>query len=227
MTQAQKPFLREAKFPEDFDAILEVSRKAFQLDPAVMFWGNVKEITPTGLTEEDDKRLLTFLSFLLRCCIDYKARITVVVYPEGEGAGKIVSAAYWMPPKKRIQLYHVRRLIRAGFFPLFRAWGLTGFDRVNAQHIDVAHKAFQDAFKKRGFRSSSVDSTAWHLALVMTDPEYQGRGFLSMIVREQFEFDSDGIYLLEATTLKSRDQYAHLGFETRPTAMLMNFGFQC
>jgi hypothetical protein len=34
-----------------------------------------------------------------------------------------------------------------------------------------------------------------------------------MIVREQFEFDSDGIYLLEATTSNSRDRYAHLGFE--------------
>ena len=45
MTEAPKPFLREAKFPEDFDAILEVSRKAFQLDPAVMFWGNVKEVS--------------------------------------------------------------------------------------------------------------------------------------------------------------------------------------
>jgi hypothetical protein len=148
MTEAPKPFLREAKFPEDFDAILEVSRKAFQLDPALMFWGNVKEvrlqhehrgavliftscawkISPTGLTEEDDKRLLTFLSFLLRCCIDLKARITVVVHPDEEGAEKIASAAYWMPPKKRIQVHHVRRLIRAGVVPLFRAWGFTGFD---------------------------------------------------------------------------------------------------
>ena len=88
MTEAPKPYLREAKFPEDFDAILEVSRKAFQLDPVFVFWGNVTEvrslfchherirrvadsnlcarqITPTGLKEEDDKRLLTFLSFLL------------------------------------------------------------------------------------------------------------------------------------------------------------------
>ena len=80
------------------------------------------------MKEEDDQRLRVFLTFLLRVCIDIKARITVVVHPVEGGGEKIVSAAYWMPPKKRVQVHHVRRMIRAGFVPLFRAWGFTGFD---------------------------------------------------------------------------------------------------
>lgn len=51
----------------------------------------------------------------------------------------------------------------------------------------------------------------------MTDPEYQDQGFLSMIVREQFEREPEGVYLLEATTPRNRDRYAHLGFEVSGT----------
>jgi len=38
---------------------------------------------------------------------------------------------------------------------------------------------------------------------------------MSKLVREAFAHSPEGIFTLEATTSKSRDQYAHLGFEVR------------
>jgi GNAT superfamily N-acetyltransferase len=75
-------------------------------------------------------------------------------------------------------------------------------------YLDVAHKSLQKVLKKR------VDDT-WHLNMVMTHPDYQGRGCLSMIVREQYKFAPDATFTLEASSPKSRNQYAHLGFEVR------------
>ena len=40
-------------------------------------------------------------------------------------------------------------------------------------------------------------------------------GLMSKLVREAFAHSPEGIFTLEATTLKSRDQYARLGFEVR------------
>ncbi|KAJ2920722.1 hypothetical protein H1R20_g5160, partial [Candolleomyces eurysporus] len=202
-----KPYLREAKFPQDFDEILEVSRRAFQTDPPFLFCSNVKEVPETGLLkEEDNKRLVIFLAFFLRCCVDIKARITVVVYPEEGGKERIAAAACWMPPKKRIASYQVGRLIRGGVTGLFKAWGPTGIHRMTTQYTDISHKSLQKVLKKR------VDDT-WYLNMVMTHPDYQGRGCLSMIVREQFKLVPEATYCLEASTPKSRNQYAHFGFE--------------
>ena len=41
-----EPRVREAKFPDDFEAIVEVSRKAFIHDPCFMFFGQVVEVRP-------------------------------------------------------------------------------------------------------------------------------------------------------------------------------------
>jgi hypothetical protein len=38
-------------------------------------------------------------------------------------------------------------------------------------------------------------------------------GLMSKLIREAFAHSPEGIFTLEATTSKSRDQYAHLGFE--------------
>lgn len=74
----------------------------------------------------------------------------------------------------------------------------------------------------------------------MTDPAYQGRsqliaippkehaklisrlsaGFMTMLVKEQFEFEPNAIYILEATTQKSMGQYGHLGFDLQTTFVL-------
>ena len=75
--------------------------------------------------------------------------------------------------------------------------------------------------------------------MIFTDSEYQGKGsnffflvislrvgttlkfslmpffegMMSQLIREAFAHSPEGIFILEASTPKSRDQYAHLGFE--------------
>ncbi|KIM42276.1 hypothetical protein M413DRAFT_444707 [Hebeloma cylindrosporum] len=66
-------------------------------------------------------------------------------------------------------------------------------------------------FKNKGIKKSPDDS--WYLQMIFTDPGYQGKGLMSKLVREAFAHSPEGIFTLEATTPKSRDQYAHLGFE--------------
>ncbi|KAF5334873.1 hypothetical protein D9611_009997 [Ephemerocybe angulata] len=209
-------YLREAKLPEDFEGIVDVGAKAFALDPVFMFWGNVMEITDTGLKPENDQNLRVFMTFLLKTCIDMKARFTVICDPAAND--KVVSAAYWVPPNERIALYQVGRLLRCGAIGFIKAWGIRGIDRITTQYLDKCHHSFQAEFKKRGLKRS-VDDT-WYLNLAMTDPAYQGKGLMSLLVREMFALNPEGIYTIEATTPKVKDQYAHLGFELISTFTL-------
>ena len=88
-------------------------------------------------------------------------------------------------------------------------------------------------FREKGFKMSPDDS--WCLQMIFTDPEYQGKGnsfcdlltsrnnteifyalwegMMSQLIREAFAHSPEGVFTLEASNAKSRDQYAHLGFE--------------
>lgn len=201
--------MREAKMSDDFEAIVECGTKAFARDPVFMFWGNVQELTPTGLKPENEKDLRTFMTFLLNACVDMKSRFTVVC--DSEVNNKIVSAAYWVPPNERIATYQLGRLFRCGIWSFLKAWGIRGIDRITTQYLDKCHHAFQRAFKARGLKKSVDD--AWYLNLAMTDPEYQGKGLMSIIVRNEWERNPEGIYTIEATTPVVMAQYGHLGFD--------------
>lgn len=68
-----------------------------------------------------------FTAFLLRACHLTGGRITVVAKPaEGnEAEEKIVAAALWLPPNKRIALWHVLTLLRSRIVTVLSRWGLT------------------------------------------------------------------------------------------------------
>jgi len=51
--------------------------------------------------------------------------------------------------------------------------------------------------------------------MVMVDPKHQGKGHLSKIMQEAYETYPNATFTLEATTPKSKAQYAHLGFEVK------------
>ncbi|KAJ3530239.1 hypothetical protein NMY22_g8656 [Coprinellus aureogranulatus] len=205
-------YMREAKMPEEFDGVLNCAVKAFNIDPCFMYFGTVKELTATGLKPENEKGLTAFMTFIIKTCIDMKAVFTVVVDPAAEGGKeKIVAAIYWVPPNERIALYQISRLLRGGIWGVLSNWGLGCVDRITTQYLDKCHHAFHVAFKRRGLKRS-VDDT-WYLNLAATDPAYQGRGCMSMLVREFYRLHPEEIITIEATTTKVKDQYAHLGFE--------------
>lgn len=108
--------------------------------------------------------------------------------------------------------------------------------RIVFEYQDTAESTMHKLFKEKEIKASPDDS--WYLQMIFTDAEYQGKGnyslrsadnssgitiylspfpegLMSQLVREAFAHSPEDIFTLEATTPKSRDQYAHLGFEVR------------
>jgi hypothetical protein len=67
------------------------------------------------------------LYFITKAGFLIGARI-VVVAERGKGPGteQILACCIWNPPKKRIELWKVPTIFRAGFLPIFRRWGVRG-----------------------------------------------------------------------------------------------------
>jgi len=72
---------------------------------------------------KDCEGRLKFYSFLMKVCFSIAGRITVVVEPK---ESKIVACALWLPPKRRLSVWMIGTLIRAGVLPVLKQWGLTG-----------------------------------------------------------------------------------------------------
>ena len=121
-------YMREAKFPEDFEGVLQCATRAFNTDPCFMYFGNVQELGPDGLLKpENEKGLRAFMSFIIRTCIDMNTIFTVIADPNSkavDGGERIAAAIYWVPANQRIALYQLRRLTMGGLFDLLRNWGL-------------------------------------------------------------------------------------------------------
>ncbi|KAF8970637.1 hypothetical protein BDZ97DRAFT_1652308 [Flammula alnicola] len=221
----QQPYIRLATL-EDLDKIVDIAGCAFIHDPVINYFGNVKKvrarhvfIPDIDLKECQSRR--TFLRLLTKACFLVGGRITVIVDPakRDSNGDKIVAGALWLPPKKRLAVWMVPTILKAGVVSVLKRWGLTGLLRVVVDYQGTAESKMHLCFKNNGVKKSPEDS--WYLQLVFTDPDYQGRGFMSLLVREAFAHAPEDTYVLEATTAKSRDQYLHLGFES-PTAI--NFG---
>ncbi|KAG2005565.1 hypothetical protein CC2G_001960 [Coprinopsis cinerea AmutBmut pab1-1] len=214
-----KPYVRVAE-PEDFEQIVEVAHNAFVHDPVELYFGNVKEITADGLLPHDSTNLRVWVSYLYKLCMAIGGRVTVVVDPslpkvpgpKGEGEReKVCAAAYWLPPKKRISVFDVRLLVKCGLMETWKGWGLSGVYRAGFEYLSKSEKVMKKVYRAKGVKKSVEDS--WYLLHMMTDPVFQGKGYMSMIIREALEHAPDAIFAHEATTAKSRDQYVHLGYE--------------
>ncbi|PPR06494.1 hypothetical protein CVT26_004582 [Gymnopilus dilepis] len=198
-----EPHIRLAT-PLDFDELADVALRAFIEDPVMNYFGSVKKILEidTDVKESADRR--QFYVFLLRACHYVGGRITVAVdKPEGAAKERVLAAALWLPPRKRLAAWMLPTMLKSGMFSVLKGWGWTGF-------VESVEKTMHHIFKSKGVKTSPDDS--WYLQLAFSDPPQQGKGFMSRLVREQFAHAPDDIYTLEATTAKSRDQYAHFGF---------------
>ncbi|KAI0305919.1 hypothetical protein B0F90DRAFT_1694508 [Multifurca ochricompacta] len=77
------------------------------------------------------------------------------------------------------------------------------------EYTPTAEKIVDEVFASRGLKR--LDS--WHLLMIAIDPEYEGKGYSTLLMRDGFNRAGGGPVYLEATTPRSRDIYAHLGFE--------------
>ncbi|KAF8164672.1 hypothetical protein BJ912DRAFT_255845 [Pholiota molesta] len=202
---------------EDVEDIVDVIHRAFMHDPVLNYFGSVKKLLDETVDTKECSHRRIFLKFLLVACFLGGGRITVIVDPNPSSNiqtsqhGKIVAASFWLPPGKRLATWMVPTIVRAGALSVVKNWGLRGVLRIAIDYQGTCHSQLHRLFTRKG-ADMSVDDT-WYLQMVGTDPEYQGRGLMSLLVRDAFTYDPQATFTLEATSAKSRDQYEHLGFE--------------
>ncbi|KAF8164674.1 hypothetical protein BJ912DRAFT_934828 [Pholiota molesta] len=173
---------------EDVEDIVDVIHRAFMHDPVLNYFGSVKKLLDETVDTKECSHRRIFLKFLLVACFLVGGRITVIVDPNIQTTqqGKIVAASFWLPPGKRLAIWMVPTLVRAGVFSVVKNWGVRSL--LLLHHL----------FTRKG-ADISVDDT-WYLQMVGTDPEYQGRGLLSLLVRDAFAYDPQATFTLEATS---------------------------
>lgn len=162
--------------------------------------------------------------FLLESCYREGGLITVAVKnienpSSGESQEVIAAAAYWMPPHKRLALWKVNSLVRSGVIKVLRRWGLTALMRIGFEYQNASKAAMAAGYKANAVKESP--NASWYLQLLMTDPAFEGQGFMSALVRDAHANAAPSAkFTLEATTAASRDRYSHLGYELVKTLKL-------
>lgn len=220
-TEPGKPYVRLAR-PEDYPQIEKVARRAYIADPMPMYLGAISSpITPEDRKADDVESLFHFLIGIGRC---FGGRTTVVAIPTSNPSDgtasleKIAAVCLWMPPRCRANPWSTVKLFKSGIWRPLKAWGPRVIKRLGFEFEDIVNTKFQKIFREKGNGQKHDD--AWYLQVVCTDPDEQGKGFLSMLVREGFAHAPNANLYLEASTPKARDRYAHLGFQLETPARI-------
>lgn len=212
---------------DDIPALVVLARRAFINDPFTNYCGDLKEALSNDVSTPKRQHLEIFYRMLFGAIIHSGGRVMVVAVPippksdNGQSTGaerkrnrrrdKIAAVAAWLPPHVRIGLDHPWALLRSGLVGAVRRWGLKGAHRAGIEYGSKVEKAFEEIYKARGVKETERD--AWYLQLAATEPDEQGKGYLSLLVREAFAHTPNATFVLEATTEKSRDRYDHFGFQ--------------
>ncbi|KAK7438758.1 hypothetical protein VKT23_017889 [Stygiomarasmius scandens] len=198
----------------DLDELAAMNQKAFINSPPQTFFANLR--SPLTIDARDKKprnNQTQFLKFLIRRSFSLDARITVVIVTDSDsGKDKIVASTIWRPPitpgsKKNPSMLSA---IRLGLLGIVANWGLSVMGRIS-EMVQASESVFDEEYKTRKIAGSPESS--WYLQLAGTDPAYQGKGYMSMLLREAFHHAPNSVFTLEATTPRSRDMYQHFGFK--------------
>jgi len=135
-------------------------------------------------------------------------QVDVVVVPLSDGREKIVASTMWIEPGVKADPSFIQ-LIRMKTFRVLRSWG---FGVLKRFYLEFTPRTEQ--VKKRTFASKGEDvNNAWYLVIVATDPDHEGHGYASMMIRARFKKIEPRVIHLEASSPRARDIYSHLGFE--------------
>ncbi|KAF7793537.1 hypothetical protein EIP86_004651 [Pleurotus ostreatoroseus] len=214
------PYVRVAESHE-FDEAAQILARAFARDPAMNWYGGVKEIFPPHADIRDYnalpprakatlKGLHTFQSALVRATILSGGFITVAVIPNemnGDEVGEdgrtkketIAGVTLWLKPGQTMD-FPVMTIMRSGILKI---------QRVLLDFSPAVERSLVKSFKAHDM--DRVDS--WHLLEMVVDPEHEGKGLCGLMMRDGFERTAPKPVHLEATTPRTREIYAHYGFE--------------
>ncbi|KAJ7927895.1 hypothetical protein B0H13DRAFT_2653321 [Mycena leptocephala] len=195
---------------EDLDEIAAMKQRAFISSPVQTFFSGAK--APLTIHPKDAKRRAhqtKYIEFVLRKSWSLGLRITVVAVPATDGPARIAGAAIWLPPGHRKPPSLISSL-RMGLLSVWMNWGIGVMARISDLTQPIKH-ALSDGYVERKLPGTPENS--WCLQLVGVDPEFQGQGYLSMLLREAFEHAPNAVFTLVANTPHARDVYKHFGFE--------------
>ncbi|KAK0472274.1 hypothetical protein IW261DRAFT_1665696 [Armillaria novae-zelandiae] len=201
---------------DDVEAAATVLMRAFSNDPAMNWWGCVKkenEVTdcnsPSSSMVQTMERLLNFQRCLVKATMLVGGIVTLAVLPPSEGKEeRVVAVSLWLKPGQTFDL-PLTTMLKAGAWSVLMGWGIRGLKRLFVDFTPHVEDTLLKAYKAKNL--DRLDS--WHLLEVVVDPDLQGKGLSSLLMKEGFARTSPKSVHLEATTVKNRDIYTHLGFE--------------
>jgi len=221
---ARKASVRLA-LPSELPLVSHVLTRAFACDPAMNWFGSVKDMIPDHNSTSRSavktmERLNHFMTYLCKMTLMIGGIITiVVVHGEDKGTGTeddpstneiIVAATLWLKPGQKVDS-SVWNIVRSHPWKLLLGWRWNGLKRILFDFAPKVERALDKSFQSRPGDIKPIDS--WHLLLIAVDPDHEGRGYCSLIMRDGFTRTSPYPVHLEATTAKSRDVYYHFKFE--------------
>ncbi|KAK0222528.1 hypothetical protein EDD85DRAFT_258835 [Armillaria nabsnona] len=199
---------------EDVESATTVLTRAFLNDPALNWFGCVKK--QNAATDIDSsvpgvqqtiKNLRRFQRFMVTVTMLVGGVVTLAVVPS-QGDGKeeeVVGVAVWLQPGQTSDI------------PLGKLWcmvsaeglGNPGLKRIFLDFTPPVEKTLSKAFEARNMDRHD----SWRLLLFVVDPDWQGKGVSSVLMKDCFARAKPKPIHLEASSPKSRDIYAHFGFE--------------
>nr|VWP02580.1 Trihydroxynaphthalene reductase (EC (T3HN reductase) [Ganoderma boninense] len=208
-----------AAVPTELEDVACVLTRAFVNDPAMNWFGGVKEpvrdLDNPGTRSEQKtvrnqnwfQRAAVKATFLINGFID------VVVIPGSSSESKgekeeIVAVAIWFPPGESLDLSPVT-FVRAGLLRVIWGWGFSGGKRMLVDFSPAIEDSLAKSFKGRGLDRQD----SWYLMEIVVDPVHQGKGYTTMLMDAGFQRTTPKPVHLEATKARTRDIYAHYGFE--------------
>ncbi|KAJ7685741.1 hypothetical protein DFH06DRAFT_1159254 [Mycena polygramma] len=204
-----QPYVRDAG-PSDFEEISSFEARAFADDPEMNWFGGLS----TAIADERPPRngrslenLRIFLDSVNRSVHLVSGRVMVVAVPQDSGREKLVAFAAWVPPHRVIE--GTLTTIRSKAYRSLLTWGFSLLWRATVVFKPTIAAIVKQALRSRGYG----DTDHWRLEITATDPEYQNKGYNTLLMRKGFAMCPSKPITLEATTPHSRDVYAHQGFE--------------
>ncbi|KAJ7191864.1 hypothetical protein GGX14DRAFT_480875 [Mycena pura] len=198
----------------DLDELAAMNQRAFLSSPPQSYFSGAN--APLTTDRKDEKRRnnqTTFLRFLIRRSWSLGARITVVVIPGiGEsGTDRIIAATIWRPPVTGdSKPPSMLSALWMGLFSVLMNWGIGAMTRIS-DLVQSSEHVLGDGYAERKLPGTPEDS--WYLQLAGVDPDFQGKGYMSMLLQEAFRNAPNATFTLEATTPRARDVYKHYAFD--------------
>ncbi|KAJ3901399.1 hypothetical protein F5879DRAFT_992002 [Lentinula edodes] len=187
------------------------------------------------------RNLRYFQEAVLKMTVISGGYVVVVVVPNGtkgiqqpgEEKEMIIGVTLWLKPGQSLDL-GILDIIRSGGLKALWGWGFMGLkvtstpngifilsSLIDSTFIDILHQRvfldFTPAVErslKKGFHSRNLDRLdSWHLLEMVVDPEFEGMGICSLMMKDGFTRTTPKPVHLEATKARTRDIYAHFGFE--------------